>query len=57
MFRSPLNQLVFALGTLALGACAEDRSPTQPESGTEPAPRGEAVRCSPRLNSAHVRLL
>jgi hypothetical protein len=40
MFRSPLNQLVLALGALALGACAEDRSPTQPESGTEPASRG-----------------
>jgi hypothetical protein len=37
MFRSPLNQLVLALGALTLTACAEDRSPTQPESGTEPA--------------------
>jgi hypothetical protein len=37
MFRSPLNQLVLALGALALTACAEDRSPTQPESGVEPA--------------------
>jgi hypothetical protein len=40
MFRSPLIQLVLALGTLTLGACAEDRSPTQPESGTEPASPG-----------------
>jgi len=31
--RSPLNQLVLALGALTLGACAEDRTPTQPESG------------------------
>ena len=37
MFRSPPVQLVLALGALTLGACAEDRSPTQPESGTEPA--------------------
>ena len=37
MVRSPLNQLVFALGALTLAACAEDRSPTQPESGTETA--------------------
>jgi Kelch motif protein len=36
MFRSRLNQLVLALGALALTACTEDRSPTQPESGTEP---------------------
>ncbi len=35
MSRLPLIQLVLALGALA--ACAEDRSPTQPESGTEPA--------------------
>jgi len=33
MFRSPLTQLVLALG--ALTACAEDRSPTQPAAGTE----------------------
>jgi Kelch motif len=38
MVRSPLNQLVLALGALTLGACAEDRSPTQPSSGTELAP-------------------
>jgi N-acetylneuraminic acid mutarotase len=37
MFRSPSVQLVLALGSLALGACAEDRTPTQPESGAEPA--------------------
>jgi hypothetical protein len=37
MFRSPLNQLVLALGALTLSACAEDRTPTQPESGAEPA--------------------
>ena len=36
MIRSPRNQLVLALGALALTACAEDRSPTQPEPGTEP---------------------
>ena len=35
MFRSPLNQLVLALGALALTACAEDRTPTEP--GAEPA--------------------
>jgi Kelch motif len=40
MVRSPLNHLVLALGALALTACAEDRSPTQPESGTEPASPG-----------------
>ena len=40
MVRSPLNQLVFAFGALALTACAEDGSPTQPESGTEPASPG-----------------
>jgi hypothetical protein len=40
MFRSPLIQLVLALGALTLGACAEDRSPTQPDSGTEPASPG-----------------
>jgi N-acetylneuraminic acid mutarotase len=34
MVRSPLIPLVLALG--ALTACAEDRSPTQPETGTEP---------------------
>jgi hypothetical protein len=38
MVRSPLIQLVVALGALALGACAEDRSPTQPASGSELAP-------------------
>jgi N-acetylneuraminic acid mutarotase len=37
MFRSPPVQLVFALGSLALTACAEDRTPTQPESGVEAA--------------------
>jgi hypothetical protein len=37
MFRSPLIHRVLPLGALALAACAEDRSPTQPESGTEPA--------------------
>jgi N-acetylneuraminic acid mutarotase len=37
MFRSPPVQLVLALGALALTACAEDRSPTQPESAAEPA--------------------
>jgi len=37
MFRSPPVQLVLALGSLALTACAEDRTPTQPESGAEPA--------------------
>jgi hypothetical protein len=37
MSRSPLIQLLLPLGALALTACAEDRSPTQPESGTEPA--------------------
>ena len=35
MVRSPLIQLVLPLGALALAACAEDRSPTQPSSGTE----------------------
>jgi Kelch motif len=40
MSRSPLIQLVLAFGALALTACAEDRSPTQPESGTEPASAG-----------------
>jgi N-acetylneuraminic acid mutarotase len=38
MSRSPLVQLVLALGAFSLAACAEDRSPTQPESGAEPAP-------------------
>jgi Kelch motif len=38
MVRSPLIPLVLALGALTLGACAEDRSPTQPASGTELAP-------------------
>jgi hypothetical protein len=38
MFRSPPVQLMFALGSLALIACAEDQTPTQPESGAEPAP-------------------
>ena len=39
MFRSPPIQRVFPLGSLALAlaACAEDRTPTQPESGAEPA--------------------
>jgi hypothetical protein len=37
MFRSPPVPLVFALGSLALSACAEDRTPTQPESGVEAA--------------------
>lgn len=37
MFRSPPVQLVLALGFLVLAACAEDRAPTQPESGVEPA--------------------
>jgi Kelch motif len=40
MFRSRPVQLVLALGALALTACAEDRSPTQPESGTEPVSAG-----------------
>jgi hypothetical protein len=40
MVRSPLIQLVLALGALTLGACAEDRSPTQPESGAQPASPG-----------------
>jgi N-acetylneuraminic acid mutarotase len=40
MSRSPLVQLVLALGAFSLAACAEDRSPTQPESGAEPAPAG-----------------
>jgi hypothetical protein len=40
MSRSPLIRLALALGALALTACAEDRSPTQPESGTEPASAG-----------------
>jgi hypothetical protein len=40
MFRSPSVQLVLALGSLALGGCAEDRTPTQPESGAEPASPG-----------------
>ena len=40
MVRSPLIPVVLALGALTLGACAEDRSPTQPESGTEPASAG-----------------
>ena len=35
MFRSPLIHLVLPLSALALTACAEDRSPTQPEAGTE----------------------
>ena len=48
MFRSPLNQLVLALGALTLGACAEDRSPTQPESGAVPAsPGGLAAALAP----------
>jgi N-acetylneuraminic acid mutarotase len=38
MFRSPPVPLVLALGSLALTACGEDRTPTQPESGTELAP-------------------
>ncbi|HET9039107.1 MAG TPA: hypothetical protein VFN40_02990, partial [Gemmatimonadales bacterium] len=38
MFRSPPVPLVLALGSLALAACGEDRTPTQPESGTELAP-------------------
>jgi N-acetylneuraminic acid mutarotase len=38
MFRSPPVQLMFALGSLALIACAEDQTPTQPESGAEAAP-------------------
>ena len=37
MFRSLPVQLVLALGSLALSACAKDRTPTQPESGAEPA--------------------
>jgi hypothetical protein len=40
MSRSPLVQLGLALGAFSLAACAEDRSPTQPESGAEPAPPG-----------------
>jgi Kelch motif len=40
MVRSPLIQLVLALGALTLTACSEDRGPTQPESGTEPASAG-----------------
>ena len=40
MFRSPPVQLVLALTSLALSACAEDRSPTQPESGAVPASPG-----------------
>ena len=35
MFRSPPVQLVLALASLALSACAEDRTPTEP--GAEPA--------------------
>ena len=38
MFRSPPVQLMLALGCLALTACGDGRSPTQPESGAEPAP-------------------
>lgn len=37
MFRSPPIQLLLALGTVAFIACAEDQTPTQPESGAEPA--------------------
>ena len=48
MFRSPLIQLVLALGALALAACAEDRSPTQPETGTEPASAAASLPPSPR---------
>lgn len=38
MSRRPPLHLVFSLSMLALAACGEDRSPTQPESGVEPAP-------------------
>jgi N-acetylneuraminic acid mutarotase len=37
MSRSSPVPLVLVLGALALAACAEDRNPTQPESGAEPA--------------------
>jgi hypothetical protein len=37
MSRSSPLPLVFVLGSLALSACAEDRTPTLPESGAEPA--------------------
>ena len=37
MFRSLPVQLMLALGFLAVTACGDDRSPTQPESGAEPA--------------------
>ena len=40
MSRSSPVPLVFVLGSLALSACAEDRTPTQPESGVEAASPG-----------------
>src|SRR3954471_7687887 len=40
MVRSPLNRLVLTLGALTLVACAEDRSPTEPESGAQPVSPG-----------------
>lgn len=47
MFRSPPVQLALALGSLALTACAEDRTPTQPESGAEPAAASLAAALTP----------
>jgi N-acetylneuraminic acid mutarotase len=47
MFRSPPVQLVLALGAFSLAACAEDRSPTQPESEAEPATAGLAAAFTP----------
>jgi hypothetical protein len=47
MSRLPPVQLVLALGALALIACAEDRSPTQPESGAEPASASLAAALAP----------
>lgn len=38
MLRSPPIQLALAFGAFSIAACAEDRSPTQAESGAEPAP-------------------
>ena len=46
MFRSPPVQLVLALGALTLGACAEDRTPTEP--GAEPASAAASPPPSPR---------
>jgi N-acetylneuraminic acid mutarotase len=47
MFRSPPVRLVLALGSLAFSACAEDRTPTQPESGAEPASGSLAAALAP----------